>query len=566
MKFKIAFLFLVSIFWLNNQLSGCTNFIITKGASTDGSVMMTYAADSHVLFGELYFKPAKDYPEGTMVDIIEWDTHKHLGQIKQVAHTYSVVGNMNEHQVSIGETTYGGRHELAEGHSGIIDYGSLMWLALQRAKSAREAIKVISELVDEYGYYSEGESFSITDKDEAWIFEIIGKGEGEKGALWVALQIPDGYVCAHANQARITNFEFQKKNDWFNKKQTVFHCPDVVSFAVDKGWFKGKKSEFSFSDVYAPVGFGGARFCEIRVWSFFKSVKSGMDQYLDYSSGKIEHDESHGFASNRMPLWVKPDKKIALYDVMTFMRDHLEGTDLDMSEDLGAGPWGLPYRWRPLTWKVDGESYCNERAASTQQTGFSFVSQSRDWLPDPIGGIHWFGVDDANTTVYNPMYCGMTKVPESYKEGNGDLLTFTWDAAFWVFNFVSNWTYTRYSYIIKDVRAVQTELEEKYITMAPVIDKAAKELYEKDPALAIEFITNYSVNQAENTVNRWRTLGEWLFTKYMDGNIKKEKDGEFLRTETGYPVSPDQPGYPEWYLRKIVEQTGDKLKVIGDGH
>ncbi len=561
------FIILAIVVFFQPVAKACTNFIITRGASADGSVMMTYAADSHVLFGELYFKPARDYPEGAMMDIIEWDTHKFLGKIKQVRHTYSVVGNMNEHQVSIGETTFGGRSELANGHSGIIDYGSLMWLALQRASSAREAIKVIAELVDEYGYYSSGESFSITDKNEAWIMEIIGKGKGEKGALWVALQIPDGYVCAHANQARITTFEFQKKNDWFNPKQTVFHSPDVISFARKKGWYKGKDSEFSFSDVYAPVDFGGARFCEIRVWSFFKSVNKDMQKYFDYASGHIEHDNPHGFASNRMPLWIKPDKKITLQQVMNFMRDHLEGTPLDMSKDLGAGPWGLPYRWRPLTWEVDGVTYCNERATATQQTGFSFVSQSRNWLPDPIGGIHWFGVDDANTTVYNPIYCGITRVPPSYREGNGDLLTFTWDAAFWVFNWVANWTYTRYNYIIQDVRKVQQELENNYIAMTSVMDKAAVELYEKDPRLAIEFITNYSVNQAENTVNRWRKLGEWLFVKYMDGNIKKEKDGVFLRTETGYPVHPDQPGYPEWYLRKIVEDTGDKLKVIGEtGH
>lgn len=544
----------------------CTNFIVTKGASVDGSVMMTYAADAHVLYGELYFRPAKDYPAGSTFDVYEWDTRAFLGTIDQVSHTYSVVGNMNEYQVSIGETTYGGRHELSSEHSGIIDYGSLMYIALQRSKSAREAIKVMSELFDKYGYYSSGESFTITDKDEAWIMEMIGKGKGEKGALWVAMQIPDGYVCAHANQARITTFDFQKKNDWFNKSQTVFHAKDVISFAKKKGWYDGKDSDFSFSDVYAPVDFGGARFCEVRVWSFFKSVNNNMMTYEDYATGNVEHGDN-GFANNRMPLWVKPDNKISAQNLMGFMRDHLEGTDWDMSKDLGAGPWELPYRWRPLTWEVDGKTYCNERATATQQTGFSFVSQSRNWLPDPIGGIHWFGVDDANTTVYAPMYCGMTEVPESYAVGNGDMLTFSWDAAFWVFNMVSNWTYTRYSYIIKDVRKEQEKYETKFADITPVIDNAAKALYEQDKDLAIEFITNFSVSTADKLVKDWKELAEFLFVKYMDGNIKKEENGEFETTETGYPAGPDQPGYPEWWLKKIVETTDGKFEVKGEmGH
>jgi len=441
LAFSTLMLMLTSIF----ISSACTNFLVTKGASVDGSTMITYAADAHVLYGELYYTPAADYQVGDMRNVYEWDTRKYLGQIKQAMHTYSVVGNMNEHQVSIGETTYGGRAELSKFHSGIIDYGSLMWIALERSKSAREAIKVMAELFDEYGYYSSGESFSISDKDEVWIMELIGKGEGEKGALWVAMLVPDGYVCAHANQARITTFKYQEKNDWFNKDQKVFHAKDVISFAKDKGWFKGKDKDFSFSDVYAPVDFGGARFCEMRVWSFFKDVNSKMGKYSDYASGVIEHGENE-FASNRMPLWIKPERKISAQDLMNFMRDHLEGTDWDMSKDIGAGPWEMPYRWRPLTWKVDDVTYCNERATATQQTGFSFVSQSRNWLPDPIGGIHWFSVDDANTTVYAPIYCGITEVPYSYAVGNGDLLTFTWDAAFWVFNFVSNWTYSRYSF------------------------------------------------------------------------------------------------------------------------
>ncbi|MBT3301155.1 MAG: dipeptidase [Bacteroidetes bacterium] len=564
MKKHLSLLVLVLLIGFN-YTQACTNFLVTKGASVDGSTMITYAADAHVLYGELYYTPAMDYPSNAMVDVIEWDTKKLLGTIKQVSHTYSVVGNMNEHQVSIGETTYGGRPELSNFHSGIVDYGSLMWLALQRAKTAREAIKVIAGLFDEYGYYSSGESFSISDKNEVWIMELIGKGEGQKGALWVALLVPDGYVCAHANQARITTFDFQEKNDWFNESQTVFHAPDVVSFARAKGWYSGKDKDFSFSDVYAPVDFGGARFCEMRVWSFFKDVNSKMGKYADYASGVIKHGKNE-FAKNRMPLWIKPDKKVSAQDLMKYMRDHLEGTDWDMSKDIGAGPWELPYRWRPLTWEVDSVVYCNERATATQQTGFSFVSQSRNWLPDPIGGIHWFSVDDANTTVYTPMYCGITKVPESYAVGNGDLLTFSWDAAFWVFNFVSNWTYSRYSYMIKDVRVKQQAFEKKYAELTPVIDNAAKTLYAQNPELAIEFITNYSVNTANNLVDDWRELGEFLLTKYIDGNIKKEKEGMFERTATGYPAGPDQPGYPDWWLKKVVETSNGKFEVKGAAH
>ncbi|MBT5530957.1 MAG: dipeptidase [Cytophagia bacterium] len=564
MKKHLSLLVLVLLIGFN-YTQACTNFLVTKGASVDGSTMITYAADAHVLYGELYYTPAMDYPSNAMVDVIEWDTKKLLGTIKQVSHTYSVVGNMNEHQVSIGETTYGGRPELSNFHSGIVDYGSLMWLALQRAKTAREAIKVIAGLFDEYGYYSSGESFSISDKNEVWIMELIGKGEGQKGALWVALLVPDGYVCAHANQARITTFDFQEKNDWFNESQTVFHAPDVVSFARAKGWYSGKDKDFSFSDVYAPVDFGGARFCEMRVWSFFKDVNSKMGKYADYASGVIKHGKNE-FAKNRMPLWIKPDNKVSAQDLMKYMRDHLEGTDWDMSKDIGAGPWELPYRWRPLTWEVDSVVYCNERATATQQTGFSFVSQSRNWLPDPIGGIHWFSVDDANTTVYTPMYCGITKVPESYAVGNGDLLTFSWDAAFWVFNFVSNWTYSRYSYMIKDVRVKQQAFEKKYAELTPVIDNAAKTLYAQNPELAIEFITNYSVNTANNLVDDWRELGEFLLTKYIDGNIKKEKEGMFERTATGYPAGPDQPGYPDWWLKKVVETSNGKFEVKGAAH
>ncbi|HPX76799.1 MAG TPA: C69 family dipeptidase, partial [Bacteroidales bacterium] len=420
----------------------CTNFIITKGASTDGSVMVSYSADSHVLYGELYHWPAKTYPKGTMLDIWEWDSGKYLGKIPQVEQTYNVVGNVNEFQLSIAETTFTGREELGT-PNGIMDYGSLIYVTLQRAKTAREAIKILTDLVEEHGYASTGESFSICDKNEAWILELIGKGEGKKGAVWVALLIPDGYVSAHANQARITTFEYQKKNDWFNPKQTVFNSKDVISFAREMKYFDGKDSEFSFSDTYAPVDFGGARFCEIRVWAFFNAVKSGMDQYWDYAKGHIKRG-AHGYATNRMPLWIKPDKKISQIDMFKFMRDHLEGTELDMRNDIGAGPYGNPYRWRPMTWSVDGEDYVMERATATQQTGFSFIAQLRSWLPDAFGAINWFSVDDAGFTVYVPMYSTITKIPRPYAVGNGDLMDFTLESAFWVFNMVSNFAYTRY--------------------------------------------------------------------------------------------------------------------------
>ncbi len=552
----LIFALLISNYQISN---GCTNFLITKGASIDGSTMITYAADSHTLYGELYFQPAKDYPAGTMRDIYEWDTGKYLGQIPQLAHTFSVVGNMNEFQVAIGETTYGGRGELSKQSGAIMDYGSLIYVALQRSKTAREAIKVMTDLVAEFGYASSGESFSIADKDEVWILELIGKGDGKKGAVWVAMKIPDGYISGHANQARITTFP---KNDSDN----CIYAEDVISFAREKGWYKGTDRDFSFSDVYAPVDFGGARFCEARVWAGFKKVTSGLDKYTAYVMGKVEHGGDNNFASNRMPLWVKPDKKLSVQDVMGMMRDHFEGTELDMTKDIGAGPFQLPYRWRGLTWEVDSVEYCNERAISTQQTGFSFVTQSRDWLPDPIGGIIWFGVDDASSTVYTPMYCGIKEIPECFKVGNGDMLTYSETAAFWVFNQVTNFTYLRYNYMIKDVVKVQKELEDKFVAYVPVIDKAAETLYKTDKNRARKFLTEYSVNEANNMTQIWKELGQFLLIKYIDGNIKVEKDGEFVRTKDGMPVSPNQPGYPEWWRKAVVKSTGDHFKMIGGGH
>jgi dipeptidase len=548
----------------------CTNFLVTRGASTTGSTMITYSADSHVLYGELYFWPAQDHPAGSMLDVYEWDSSKHLGQIKQAAHTYSVVGNMNEHQLAIGETTFGGNGKLSDS-TGIIDYGSLIYITLQRAKNAREAIKVISDLVTEYGYASSGESFSIADPNEVWIFEIIGKGQGNRGAIWVARRIPDGYVCGHANQARIQTFPLAtgKKNsiaitskDFKRLMDPVVECIyawDVIDIARANKLFGGKDEEFSFSDAIAPVTFESARACEVRVWSFFKSVNGDMDKYFAYASG---HD-----LKNRMPLWIKPDRKLSNHDMMNFMRDHLEGTPLDMTKDLGAGPFGSPYRWRPLTWKVEGDKheYLNERATATQQTGFVFVAECRNWLPDPFGGIFWFGVDDAATTVFTPMFCGITQVPECFKVGNGDLLTYSPTSAFWLFNQVAYFCYTRYDMMSQDAKKVQNQLETGYINEVAGITDAAK-LLGSDEAVR-KFITEYSLKSASKTFSEWKKLSEYLLVKYMDGNVKKEKDGKFLRNAYGYPAMPSWPGYSDSWKKAVIQDTGDKLLVPeGDSH
>lgn len=535
----------------------CTNFLISKGATIDGSTMITYAADSHTLYGELYFQPAKDYAAGSFRDIYEWDTGKFLGRIPQVTHTYSVVGNMNEFQVAIGETTFGGREDLFKQSGAIMDYGSLIYVALQRAKTAREAIGVMTDLVEKYGYASEGESFSISDANEVWIMEMIGKGEGEKGAVWVAQRIPDGYISGHANQARITTFPM-------NDETNCLFAKDVISFAREKGWYEGKNADFSFSDVYAPVDFSGARFSDARVFAGFNKVYSGMKQYEEYVLGNVKHGGENKFPTNRMPLWIKPDKKLTVQDVMGMMRDHYEGTALDMTKDVGAGPFKLPYRWRPLTFKVDSASYVNERAISTQQTGFSFVAQSRSWLPAPVGGILWFGVDDTYSTCYTPMYCGITEIPECFKVGNGDMLTYSETSAFWTFNLVSNFAYLRYDAMIPDIQKVQKNLEDKFVAYTPSVDQAAQSLWNSGKkAETLQFLTDYSVNQANGMTKEWKKLSQYLIVKYIDGNIKKEKDGAFERTETGMPPGPSQPGYPDWWKKVIVDQTGDHLKMIG---
>ncbi len=554
-KSIIAFALTLALFAGNDYARACTNFLVTRGASADGSTMITYAADSYTLYGELYHWPAAKWPEGSTLDIYEWDTGKFLGKIAQVAETYNVVGNMNEYQLAIAETTFGGREELAKQKDAIMDYGSLIYVTLQRAKNAREAIRIMADLVETYGYYSSGESFSISDPNEVWIMEMIGKGEGQKGAVWVALKIPEGYISGHANQARITSFPL-------NDPDNCLYSNDVISFARDNKWFSGKDSEFSFSDVYAPLDFGAARFCEARVWAGFNKVSEGMEKYTDYAKGLIEFAGPNNFAQNRMPLWVKPDKKLTVKDVMEMMRDHYNDTPLDMTKDLGAGPYQLPYRWRGLTWKVDDETYCNERPISTQQTGFSFVAQLRNWLPDPVGGILWFGVDDSYSSCYVPMYCGITEIPECFRVGNGDLLNYSETSAFWTFNTVANFAYLRYKDMIVDIRKEQADLENKFITFVPYIDQAATELLKSQgPEVARRFLTEYSVNEANAMTKKWKELGQYLMVKYMDGNIKKEENGQFLRNAYGQPAAPLSPGYPEWWYRAIVNSTGDHFKV-----
>lgn len=569
---NLSFIFLFIILTAGNSIA-CTNYLVTKGASVDGSTMISYAADSHIRYGELYWRPAADWPEGTMVTLYDRGTAKPLGQIPQARHTYQVTGFMNEHQVAIGETTFGGRHEL-EDSTGIVDYGSLMFLALQRSKTAREAIQVIAEIVEKYGYASSGESFSIGDPNEVWIMEIIGKGSkmiidkktklsvnANKGAVWVAVRIPDGYISAHANQARVNFFKAEDKKTSISSKNfklinnpeiEYIYASDMITFAREKGWFTGKVEEFSFSDVYAPLTFDNVRFCEIRVWSAFKEVNKDMIKYYDYAKGDISKE--------RMPLYIKPDRKLTPQDLMSFKRDYLQGTDLDMSKDVGAGPFGSPYRWRPLTWKYEGTEYFNERVTVTQQTGFSFIAQMRSWLPDHIGGINWFGVDDAGSTVYVPFYCGITKVPHTFAEGNGDMLTYSDDAAFWVFNRVAHFKYLFYDRVMPDLTKAQQELESSFAEEVKKTDEEAMALYKQDPAKARDYVTTYSENAANRTIKRWKDLDNFLLVKFLDGNVKKEKDGQFLRNPWGYPQPPLHPGYSDTWKEQVIKSTGDKLK------
>lgn len=538
---KLCFLISIGILCSALQSTACTNFLIGKKASVDGATMISYSADSYNLYGELYHWPAKKYTSGEMLKVNEWDTGKYLGEIKQASETYNVVGNINEYQVSIGETTFGGRPELVDS-TGIIDYGSLIYITLQRAKTAQEAIKIMTDLVSEYGYYSSGESFSIADPNEIWVLEMIGKGTGNKGAVWVAVRIPDDCISAHANQSRIQQFPL-------NDPKNCLYSKDVITFARKKGYFQGKDKEFSFAKAYNPIDFGGQRYCEARVWSFFNKFNAQMAKYVTYAKGDT---------TEPMPLYIKPNRKLSLSDVKEAMRDHYEGTQLDWRYDIGAGPFESPYRWAPLEWEVDSVKYCNERPVATQQTGFVFVSQMRSWLPREIGGVLWFGVDDAAQSVFVPVYCCITEIPECFREGNGDLYTFSWTSSFWINNWVSNMVYAKYNYMHPDLVKVQQEIENKFITQQSQIEKEAL-----TASISTEkFLTRYSNEQAQYAFDRWKKLGEFLTIKYMDGIVRKEKDGQFIRNQYGKPTSPERVGYPEKYYREVVKETGDKYKVL----
>ena len=570
----LALVFVLSF----GEANACTNFLITKGASTDGSCMISYAADSHVLYGELYHHPAADWPAGTMRDVYDWDGGMYRGQIPEVAHTYNVVGNMNEWQVAIGETTYGGLECLYDG-PGIIDYGSLIYIALQRSKTAREAIKCMGELVYNYGYVSEGESFSISDTEECWILEMIGKGKQNKGAVWVARRIPDGYVSGHANQARITTFPLAKKNKTSITFKNIgkllkdpnidcVYADDVISFAKEMKLYNGPDEKFSFSDVYNPVDFSGARFCDLRVWALFNKVTDNMKDYWGYATGRdIQRAQPYtagmcqtpdNFPTNRMPLWVKPNKKVSVLDMMDFMRDHLEGTELDMAQDVGAGPFHCPYRWRPMEFEVNGQTYVHERTTATQQTGFSFVAQSRGYLDWPVGGIIWFGVDDTDNTIYCPMYTSMTEIPECFREGNGSMTEWSETSAFWVFNQMSNWAYTKYDYIHPEIRKMQHEMETNWVEKAvPKLDKRVSAI--KGREAQMKELTQFSCNQATKMTQAWKKFYHELFMKYMDGNLNTP--GTPVKGQKYVPINSTHPKYSDEYYQILIEKTGDKYKA-----
>lgn len=526
-------LLLTAVLFTFSSAVACTNFLVSGGASEDGSTMITYTADSHSFYGELYYRAPGKHAPGTMIPIYEWDTGKYLGDIDQAPVTYSVVGNMNEHQVTIGETTFGGRN--LRDPDAILDYGSLIYVTLQRARTAREAIQIMASLTETYGYYSKGETFSIGDPDEVWIMDLIGKGTHERGAVWVARRVPDGYISGHANAARIRQFPLK------DNKNTMY-SDDVISFARERGWYKGKDEDFSFADVYDPDAFGTRRACEARVWCMFERAAPGGEHGVGWILGDPQAEP--------VPLWIRPATPLTVADVMSIMRDHYEGTALDMTNDIGAGPYQLPYRWRPMRWEVDGKRYFHERATSTQQTGFSFINQMREWLPDPVGGLSWFGVDDTFTTVWFPVYAGITEIPYNFREGTGSYHEVDYDAAFWSFNRVANFAYSRYSDMIVDIQRVQSQMESRFLAESKEVDAAAVALYEQSPRLARDYLTSYSGQAGSLVVTRWNQLFDELLYKYLDGNVKNEFG------------KPQFEGYPEDWLRQIVEATGDRYAMI----
>lgn len=525
----------------------CTSFLVGKKASSDGSTIITYNQDSYGMYGRLLYLPAGKHAVGSVRKIVDGDTNHYLGEIPEAPYTYAVMGYINEHQVGITETTFGGRHELVD-PKGIIDYVSLMTIALQRSKTAREAIKVMTSLVQEYGYASEGESFSVADPNEIWILEMIGKGPEEKGAVWVAVRIPDDCIACHANQSRIHQFDIKDKKN-------VMYSKDVISFAKKRGYFTGKDSDFSFSNAYAPADFGAIRYCETRVWSFYNKWVDGMERYLDYADGK------HIGKSEVMPLYFKPKQKLSLHDVMNSMRDHYEGTPFDVTKDAGSGPYDAPYRPTPLSWKCEGKSYFNERPISTQQTAGTFVVQMRDFLPNPIGGVIWYGNDDPNMVPYTPVYCCATKAPECYDSKDANDVTFSWDSAFWIQNWVSNMVYPRYSQLFPSLKEARQELELSYTSEQTKVEAKAQKLLQESPARAIAYLTDYSTQCAQRMMNRWMNLGKYLIVKFNDQAVKPEKDGKFELTPDGIATSPQRPGFNDNYKRIIIKETGDKYLI-----
>ena len=575
------------LFAAGNRSEACTNVIVTRGASADGSCLVSYAADSHWLYGELYFKPQADWATGSKLKVYDWDSGKYLGEIEQVPHTYKTIGNMNEHQLIIAETTFGGRHGL-NNPDAIMDYGSLIYITLQRARTAREAIRLMDELTQKYGYYSEGESFSIADKEEAWIMEMVGKG-AEKGSVWVARRIPDGYVSGHANQSRITTFPLDDPDNCLYSK-------DVISFARKMGWFDGKDEEFSFRDAYCPLDFGGLRGCEARVWSAFNILGKGKFAYED--GGSLVEKDSYDYVdyamghnpANNMPLWIKPAAKVSVKDVADVMRDHYEGTPMDMTQDIGAGGNALPYRWRPMGFTYDGKEYTNERAIATQQTAFWFVGQSRGNYPDVLGGIIWFGTDDAATSYVTPIYTNSEIVPECFREGNGDMLTYSSTSSFWLNNRVANACYKMYNYMAPFVREHIDRFENSQISEGvPQTDAKALELYNdiaekemkkqsrKNPGYdpmtdtgdaflqVKQYLTSYSVSTADAIFSAWKKMEETLLVKFIDGNVKAQnEDGTFVHSPESESI-PDgltQPGYTEYWKEAVAHFHGDVVKKV----
>ena len=531
-----------------SEAEACSNFIVGKKASVDGSVMCSYSADDYGMFQYLCHYPAAKHAKGEMRKIFDWDSNKYYGEIPEAAETYNVIGNINEWQVTIGETTYGGREEMVDS-TGIMDYGSLIYVALQRSKTAREAIKVMTTLANTYGYNSGGETFTICDPNEAWIMEMMGKGAGSKGAVWVALRIPDDAICAHANQSRIGKFNMKDKKN-------VMYAKDVVSFARSKGWFKGKDADFSWKMAYAKPDFSGRRFCDARAWAMLNHFYD-MSPYLDWALGKNPDAQD-------MPLWVVPNKKVSVLDVENVMRDHYEGTPLSVADgsDIGGGIWEMPYRPTPLMYKVDGKQYFNERPVSTQQSGFVFVSQMRSWLPREIGGVFWFANDDANMAAFTPVYCSMTERPECYNTPGADALHFSKKNAYWVCNMTSNMVYPRYSLMFPTLKEVRDSLDNSYFAAQAGVEKKAQELYAQNPQAAVKYLNDYSVEKAQQMLARWNQLFEFMVVKYNDMIIKPtDKNGTFKKTPYGLGATPVRPGYPEKFAKQLVKQSGDKFLV-----